>query len=122
MEEHFISLDKKDQLNEIIRRLYDFTTPANGMEDYIFFKKNDAIEHLNEAFGHIDLDATDETDNKEIYDQIKNEIENMQFFITFKSGQIERYIVDDYSQYADDLANQIIEIVQYTEMEMKEDF
>jgi hypothetical protein len=60
--------------------------------------------------------------NKEIYDQIKNEIENMQFFITFKSGQIERYIVDDYSQYADDLANQIIEIVQYTEMEMKEDF
>jgi hypothetical protein len=109
----------EDRLKETIKHLYELTYPAEGLDDYIFFNKKEAREHLNEKFPYIDLKDPDDSDDNEKYQEILNSIEEMKYFIAFKSGEVEKYYVDDYSKYARELARQIIEDVDVAAYELE---
>ena len=112
MRDEFFAMSKEGQLNEMLMSLFEFTTPGGGLEDYIFFDKKEAIEYLNDQFS-FDLNDPEETDTEDIkkYQKILDSIEEMKYFIAFKSEDVEEYYVDDYSKYARELVRQIIEEV-----------
>lgn len=117
MEDNFFTLDTKDQLDEIVMRLYDFTHPNEGMEDYIFFDKNEAMIFLKEHFDYIDFDEINPTDEEDIqtFNYLMEEIESMNYFIAFKTDNINDFFVDDYTGYINDLFKQIMESAEYLE-------
>ena len=98
-------------LETIINKLYECTYPNGGMDDHIFFEANDALNYLKEQFEYVDFNSPDDRDEKDLYFQIKNEIESMKYFIAFRSDDISEYFVDDFHGYVKDLTNQIMDIV-----------
>ena len=121
MDDSFYTQDTEDILNDTIIHLYKLTYPAGGMEDYIFFDKNEAIDYLKEHFHFINLNDPDPTEKQDVetYHNIMHEIENMKHFIAFKVENIEDYFVDDYTGYIKDLFKQIFEAVEYYEWELE---
>ena len=115
MDDTFWTQRKEDLLNDIIMHIYELTTPAAGMEDYIFFDKNEAMAHLEWHFSYIDFNDPDpdEHNDVETYHKIMEEIELMDHFIAFDSDDINDYYVDDYPGYIKDLLNKVVEAVEY---------